>query len=208
MLKRIIAVVFLGVLASLQLQAKDGMYLLSDIPELMPQLLIAGCECNGQQLYSADGTSLANQVAHFGRGCSSEIISKNGLLLTNYHCAHGSIQSVSSVEHDYLKKGFWAKNYAEELPVEGLAVKVPIKVMDVTKEVLAQLKGLEGEAKAKKLIEIKAKMVKFEKSKAADISAFIREMLGGTKYVLFVSRIFKDIRLVGVPLACLRRCEW
>lgn len=192
-------VVCLVVFSWAQLQAKEGMYLLSDIPELMPQLILAGCDCTGQQLYSADGTSLANQVPHFGRGCSSEIISANGLLLTNYHCAHGGIQSVSSVEHDYLKNGFWAKNYQEELPVEGLAVRIPIKVEDITKEVLARVAGLSGEEKDKKLNGILSKMVQAERAKAEDVYARVREMLGGTKYVLFVSRIFKDVRLVGVP---------
>lgn len=197
--KRIAVVIGLSLFFSLQLQAKEGMYLLSDIPALMPQLIVAGCECTGQQLYSGDGTSLASQVPHFGRGCSSEIVSANGLLLTNYHCAHGNIQSVSSVEHDYLKHGFWAKNYEEELPVEGLSVRVPIKVADVTKEVLAHIAQLSGEAKDKKLNEIISQMVQYEKSKADDISVSVREMLGGTKYVLFVSRIFRDVRLVGVP---------
>lgn len=197
--KRISVIVCLSMFSMMQLQAKEGMYLLSDIPELMPQLLTAGCECMGQQLYSADGTSLANQVPHFGRGCSSEIVSANGLLLTNYHCAHGSIQSVSSVKHDYLRNGFWAKNYAEELPVEGLSVRVPVKVVDVTKEVLARVADLSGEAKTKKLNEVISQMVQYEKAKATDVYAAVKEMLGGTKYVLFVSRIFNDVRLVGVP---------
>lgn len=199
LVKKITVIVCLSMFSLLQLQAKEGMYLLSDIPELMPQLLVEGCQCAGQQLYSADGTSLANQVPHFGRGCSSEIVSANGLLLTNYHCAHSSIQSVSSVEHDYLKNGFWAKNYTEELPVEGLSVRIPIKVEDVTKEVLAYVSGLSGEAKDKVLNKVISQMVQYEKSKAADVYASIKEMLGGTKYVLFVSRIFKDVRLVGVP---------
>lgn len=197
--RKIYTVLFLSLLTTIQLQAKEGMYLLSDIPEMMPQLLIAGCNCTGQQLYSADGTSLANQVPHFGRGCSSEIISSSGLLLTNYHCAHGSIQSVSSVEHDYLKNGFWAKNYDEELPVEGLSVRVPVKVVDVTQEILAHIGDATGEEKSKKQNDIISQMIKFEKEKGNDIYAAVREMLGGTKYVLFVSRIFKDVRLVGVP---------
>lgn len=196
---KITIAICLSVLSLVQLQAKEGMYLLSDIPELMPQLILAGCECTGQQLYSADGTSLANQVPHFGRGCSSEIVSEKGLLLTNYHCAHGSIQSVSSVAHDYLKNGFWAKNYKEELPVEGLSVRVPVKVVDVTKEIQAQLTDLSGKAKEKKLNEVISQMVQYERAKAEDVYAAVREMLGGTRYVLFVSRIFKDVRLVGVP---------
>lgn len=197
--KQMMVLLCFSIVSLAPLQAKEGMYLLSDIPELMPQLIVAGCECTGQQLYSADGTSLANQVPHFGRGCSSEIVSGKGLLLTNYHCAHGSIQSVSSVEHDYLKNGFWAKSYQEELPVEGLSVRVPVKVIDVSKEILSQIKGLSEEAKEKKKGEIVSQMVQFEKSKGNDIVASVREMLGGTKYVLFVSRVFSDVRLVGAP---------
>ncbi|PVX50706.1 dipeptidyl-peptidase 7 [Balneicella halophila] len=197
--KQLLMLLCLGIVTLIPVQAKDGMYLLSDIPEMMPQLIEAGCACSGQQIYSADGTSLANQVPHFGRGCSSEIISANGLLLTNYHCAHGSIQSVSSVEHDYLKNGFWATRFEEELPVEGLSVRVPVKVVDVTTEVLAKLGSLSGEEKENKLNQIVSQMIQFEKSKADDVAASVREMLGGTKYVLFVSRIFRDVRLVGAP---------
>lgn len=186
-------------LTTLSLSAKEGMYLLSDIDKLVTELKADGIQLDAKDIYNLSGTSLMHQVPQFGGGCSSEIISEKGLLLTNYHCAHRSIQSVTTLENDYLTYGFWAKNLEEELPVEGLTVKIPVSVTDVTDAIQKATAGLTGKEEVSARQKTIQSLVEEAKKKTTDLHVVLREMLGGTKYVLFVSKVYKDIRLVGVP---------
>src|SRR5690606_852800 len=95
-----------------------------------------GMKMSAEDIYSVNQSSLKDAVPQFNGGCTSEVISPNGLLLTNHHCGYGEIQSHSTVEHDYLQDGFWAKTYEEELPNEDLEVTFIVSINDVTKEVL------------------------------------------------------------------------
>ena len=94
-----------------------------------------GCKLKPEDIYSAEKSSLKDAIVVFGGGCTGEIVSPNGLLFTNHHCGYSSIQKLSSVEHDYLKDGFWAQNNAEELPAEGLSVRFVRHIFDVTAEI-------------------------------------------------------------------------
>ena len=103
--------------------ADEGMWLLPLIKKMnAKEMKELGCELSAKDIYNANGSSLKNSIVQFGNGCTGEIISKQGLLVTNHHCGYGNIQKLSSVEHDYLKDGYWAMSRGEELPCEGLTV--------------------------------------------------------------------------------------
>ena len=110
-------------LATLSIHADEGMWMLTD---LKTQNAVAmrelGLEIPVEEVYNTNGLSLKDAVVHFGRGCTGEVISSEGLVLTNHHCGYGAIQQHSNVEHDYLTEGFWAMNRDAELPTPGLTV--------------------------------------------------------------------------------------
>ena len=110
-----IAFALIALIFSLNLSAKEGMWLPHLLAQLnQPEMERLGLQISAEDIYSVNRSSLKDAIVHFGGGCTSEIISPNGLLLTNHHCGYGVIQSHSSVEHDYLKDGFWAMNFSEE----------------------------------------------------------------------------------------------
>ena len=139
MRKQILFVLFS--LATLSIHADEGMWMLTD---LKTQNAVAmrelGLEIPIEEVYDANGLSLKDAVVHFGGGCTGEIISSEGLVLTNHHCGYGAIQQHSNVEHDYLTDGFWAMNRDAELPTPGLTVTFIDRILDVTDYVNEQLK--------------------------------------------------------------------
>ena len=113
--------------------ADEGMWLLPLLEKMNAKdMKKHGCKLSPKQIYNADGVSLKDAIVQFGGGCTGEIISDEGLLVTNHHCGYSNIQALSSVEHNYLQDGFWAMNRSEELPCEGLTVKFLESVTDVT----------------------------------------------------------------------------
>lgn len=158
-----------------------------------------GMKMSAEDIYSVNQSSLKDAVPHFNGGCTSEVISPNGLLLTNHHCGYGEIQSHSTVENDYLQDGFWAKSYAEELPNEDLDVTFIVSINDVTKEVLNGVDALKTEADKKKLIE--KNIANLQKSFAREDwqNVMVRTFYEGNQYMLFVTETFEDVRLVGAP---------
>ena len=132
----------LGVAAILPSKADEGMWLLPLLEkqnvEMMKQ---RGLELEIKDIYNPDSISLKDAVVRFGSGCTGEVISPNGLVLTNHHCGYGAIQNHSSVEHDYLTDGFWAKNYGEELSNPGLTVTFIDNIEDVTDFVKNELEN-------------------------------------------------------------------
>ena len=122
--------------SSLNLKADEGMWLLPMLKKFNIQAMTEkGLELTAEDIYSINNSSLKDAIAHFGGGCTSEIVSDKGLLLTNHHCGYGAIQRLSTVEHDYLANGYWAMNLKEELPAKGLTVTFIDQFVDVTVEV-------------------------------------------------------------------------
>ena len=122
-----------GLQDQLSALADEGMWMLPLLQKMNADAMKElGCELTPKQIYDINNSSLKDAIVQFGRGCTGEIISKEGLLVTNHHCGYGNIQKLSSVEHDYLKDGFWAMNRNEELPCEGLTVTFLEYVKDVT----------------------------------------------------------------------------
>ena len=128
-------------LAALTAHADEGMWMLTDLQAQNAAVMRdLGLEIPIEQVYSPDGIALKDAVVHFGGGCTAEVISAEGLVLTNHHCGYGAIQQHSSVEHDYLTDGFWAMNREEELPCKGLTITFIDRILDITSYVNEQLK--------------------------------------------------------------------
>ena len=164
--------------------------------EEMAQL---GMKMSVKDIYDVNNSSLKDAIAHFGGGCTSEIISPNGLLLTNHHCGYGVIQSHSSVENDYLKDGFWAMNYDEELPNERLTATFIKRIDDVTEAVFMGVEDTMDEAEKMKIINQNILKVNKEVQKEEWQDSYVRSFFKGNQYLLFVTEVFKDVRLVGAP---------
>ncbi|WP_299777670.1 S46 family peptidase [uncultured Formosa sp.] len=158
-----------------------------------------GSKLSADDIYDVNHSSLKDAIGHFNGGCTSEVISKQGLLLTNHHCGYSQIQSHSSLENDYLKDGFWAKSFDEELPNNGLYVEFIVRIEDVTAQVLEGVtKDMTAKEKQAKTdgnsnrIQAATKKEDWQNTK-------IKSFFKGNQYFLFVTERFNDIRLVGAP---------
>ena len=165
--------------------ADEGMWLPSLIKERIKEMRKVGFKLKASDIYSDEKPSLKDAVMQFGGGCTGEFVSPDGLLLTNHHCGYASIQKLSSVEHDYLTDGYWAKSRAEELPVPGLTITLLVKMEDVTARIAA------GESR-QAIIDAAKKEHNTDK-------ASVESMYYGNQHYLFVYRTFRDVRLVGAP---------
>ena len=201
--------ILLSVLAaalSLPAVADEGMWLLPLLQQQkFPEMQALGLKLQDYDIYSPDSASLKDAVVIFGGGCTGEIVSPDGLLLTNPHCGYGQIQQHSTLEHDYLTDGFWATTREQELPNPGLTVTFIDKIEDVTDYVKKELekdtdpqsmnflspKYLNGLAKAK----VGEKFLQDNPGTEVEIKAFY----GGNVYYMFTKKIYSDIRLVGAP---------
>ena len=199
MKKLLFLFVFLAVAAT-GLRADEGMWLPSEIILKIKDMQAKGFKLTAEDIYSVNNSSLKDAVVHFGGGCTGEIISNEGLLITNHHCGYGQIQSHSSVEHDYLRDGFWAMTREQELPNPGLTVSFLEYMKDVTDEVL---KGYKPNMPEAKRIEIVAKNSKAIEEKAVkegkSLRATVKPLYYGNQYFLYVFKVFTDVRLVGAP---------
>lgn len=158
-----------------------------------------GMKMTAEDIYDVNKSSLKDAIVHFNGGCTSEIISNQGLILTNHHCGYDAIQSHSSVEHDYLQDGFWAKNKQAELPNPGMVATLIVSINDVTTQVLEGVASLSSEAEKQKKIQENITKVQNTFTKESWQEAKIRTFYEGNQYILFVTETFKDIRLVGAP---------
>jgi len=158
-----------------------------------------GSKLSAQDIYDVNNSSLKDAIGHFNGGCTSEVISSQGLLLTNHHCGFSQIQSHSSLENDYLKDGFWAMNLEDELPNEGLYVEFIVRIEDVTTQVLAgvtdDMSAKEQQSKIDKNSAAAQKKVAKEAWQNTKVKSFYK----GNQYFLFITERYEDIRLVGAP---------
>jgi len=186
---------------NLNTKADEGMWLPSLVGKLnIHKMNSIGCNLTAEQIYSINHSSLKDAVVALDRGsCTAEMISADGLLLTNHHCGFGEIQEHSSVEHDYLKDGFWAMKREEELSNPGKTVTFLISMEDVTEQVLKSVTDSMDENM--RLTKIREAGAKIEKEAKGDTGyeTRVRSLFESNKYFLFVSQTFKDIRLVGAP---------
>lgn len=186
--------------------ADEGMWMLTDLKKQNAAVMYdMGLDISIDDVYSPDNISLKDAVVHFGGGCTGEVISAEGLVLTNHHCGYGYIQQHSSVEHDYLTDGFWAMTREQELPCEGLTITFIDKILDVTNYVKEQLKKDEDPEglnylSPSYLSKVAARFAKKEKIKPDEFTVLeLKPFYGANKYYLFVKTVYKDIRMVGAP---------
>ena len=187
--------------AALQpLKADEGMWLPALISQRIADMQAKGLKLSAEDIYSVNHSSLKDAVVLFGGGCTGELVSDEGLLFTNHHCGYSYIQRHSSVAHDYLKDGFWAKNRSEELVNPGLTVRFLVKMEDVTAVVLKGDKPKLTEEKRNALIRknIDA-LCKQEADPQKGLVAQVSALYYGNQYFLYVFQEFRDVRLVGAP---------
>ncbi|MCX6232368.1 MAG: S46 family peptidase [Bacteroidetes bacterium] len=181
-------------------KADEGMW----IPMLLEQLnqkemQTMGMKITAEDIYSINHSSLKDAILLFGSGCTAEIVSNQGLIFTNHHCGYSSIQSHSSLEKDYLTHGFWAMKQSEELTNPGLTATMLVRMEDVTAKVLAVVNTTMTEDQRDKAIEKISKEIAQHAVKGTHYAASVKPFYYGNQYYLFVTEIFKDIRLVGAP---------
>ncbi len=199
-LRSSVLVALLVIISRLTLIGGEGMW----IPMLLQQMnekemQEMGMKITAEDIYSINKSSLKDAILLFGRGCTSEIISKDGLLLTNHHCGFGNIQKHSTVDHDYLTDGFWAMNKGEELPNPGLTATLLIEMREVTDSIL---QGVDEKMSMKeRQLQIKANTVRLTSNfeKDSPYKASVKPFFKGNAYYMLITEVFKDIRLVGAP---------
>ncbi|WP_417558662.1 S46 family peptidase [Mesoflavibacter zeaxanthinifaciens] len=160
-----------------------------------------GSMLTADDIYSVNKSSLKDAIGHFNGGCTTEVISPKGLILTNHHCGYSQIQSHSSLENDYIKNGFWAMNLDEELPNEGLFVEFIVRIEDVTNDVLAGVTDEMSEKEKQSIIDKNSNKVQAYYDKEAWQDSKVKAFYKGNQYFLFITERFEDIRLVGAPPA-------
>ncbi len=181
-------------------RADEGMWLLPLLEKLnintMHQM---GCELTAEDIYSINHSSLKDAIVNFGGYCSGEIISAQGLLLTNHHCGYDAIQQHSSVEHDYLTTGFWATTRDEELPTPGLSVTFLVRIEDVTDRIEPVLNpGMTEEARADSIDRISTAIAR-EAIAGTHYQAAVESFYSGNRFYLLVYENYPDVRMVGAP---------
>jgi len=158
-----------------------------------------GFKLTAEDIYSVNRACMKDGVMIFGGGCTAELISPEGLLITNHHCGYGRIQAHSSLEHDYLTDGFWAMSRDEELPNPGLTVTFLKYMEDITDKVLSGVKKKMSEEERNEIIEANIAEIVAGASEGNHYSAFVRPFYMGNQYFLFVNETYRDVRLVGAP---------
>ena len=190
----------LGIIAETAASADEGMWLPSLISERIGDMQSKGFRLSAEDIYSVNQASLKDAVVLFGRGCTGEVVSAEGLLLTNHHCGYSQIQKHSSVEHDYLRDGFWALTRNEELPNKGLTVSFLERMEDVTSRVLEGGTPALTETKRDSIVKANTvRLVKEATSEGRGLRATVESLYYGNQYFLFLYREYSDVRLVGAP---------
>ncbi|MGM9766346.1 MAG: S46 family peptidase, partial [Candidatus Cryptobacteroides sp.] len=181
-------------------EADEGMWLPSLISGRIADMQSKGFHLEAKDIYDINQASLKDAVVLFGRGCTGEVISPEGLLLTNHHCGYGQIQKHSSVEHDYLKDGFWAMSRDEELPNKGLTVSFLERMDDVTEAVLKGYDTSMSEDDRNAIVSRNsADLIKKATEGGNGLRATVEPLYYGNQYFIFIYKEFQDVRLVGAP---------
>ena len=199
-MKRRLLIAIAALLAVIPASADEGMWLLPLLEKMnIKTMQQMGCQLSAEDIYSINHSSIKDAIVHFGGGCTAEMISAEGLLVTNHHCGYGSIQKLSSVEHDYLTNGYWAMNRNEELPAEGLTVTFLESFTDVTKTIEKALSKVAEADRDSVMKAVNASLVSNAVGSDKYLRAYVSSLYGGNAYYLIVEKIYKDVRFVGAP---------
>ncbi|MGM0464658.1 MAG: S46 family peptidase, partial [Bacteroidota bacterium] len=200
-MKRLLSILIALIVSfNMSVRADEGMWLLPLLEQLnMGTMTEMGLELSAEDIYSINQSSIKDAIVIFGGGCTAEIVSSQGLLLTNHHCGYGQIQSHSSVEHDYLKDGFWAMSKQEELPNPGLSATFLVRIEDVTDRVLSNVTDGMSESERSETINSVRGEIADEATEGNNYNASVSSFFGGNNYYLLVYERYSDVRLVGAP---------
>lgn len=180
--------------------AKEGMWIPSRIQAMVADDMQAmGMKISAEELYAINQSSIMDAVVHFGGGCTSVLVSDEGLLLTNHHCGYSRIQSHSTLENNYLKDGFWAMKKEDELPNNNLTASIIKEIRDVSEEVLSAVPENASEKQRNEAISKKIDELIKEATADSHYEAYIKPFYFGNQYLMFINETFKDVRLVGAP---------
>lgn len=182
------------------LKADEGMWLLPLLKQLnMGHMNELGLELSAEDIYSINNSSIKDAIVIFGGGCTGEIISDKGLILTNHHCGYSVIQSHSTLENDYLTDGFWANTMDEEISSPGLSVTFLIRIEDVSDRVLNELKPEMTEQERNAAAGMVSRTIEQEATSGTNYFARVQPFFGGNQYYLMVYERYNDVRMVGTP---------
>jgi hypothetical protein len=200
-MKKIFLCFLISALFVSQTKADEGLWLLPLIEKLnIKDMKTAGCKLSAKDIYSINTSSIKDAVVIFGGGCTGEIISDQGLVLTNHHCGYGAIQQHSSVEHDYLKDGFWAKNKSEEKATPGLSVRFLERIENVTDKIIPAVQNVKSEDERVKIInKLSDSIAKSAANELPYLRTSVVPMFAGNDYYLVVYKVYSDVRMVGAP---------
>ena len=199
-MKKFIVLALVSFLFVFRLLADEGMWLPLLLEQLNEkQMQARGLKLTARDLYDINHTSLKDAIVHFGGGCTAELVSPEGLLLTNHHCGYSEIQQHSTLEHDYLTDGFWAKSREEELPCPGLSVSFLIRMDDVTSEVMSVLSPEMSNKQRNAAIALVSRRIAEKAVEGTWYKAQVKPFFNGNQFYLLVYETFEDVRLVGAP---------
>ena len=199
-MKRLLSIFIISLVLLPLAKADEGMW----IPILLEKynfedMQKKGFKLTAEDIYSINNASMKDAIVIFGRGCTGEMISDQGLLITNHHCGYGQIQKHSSLEHDYLTDGFWAMSKEEELANPGLSVTFLISMEDVTERILQDITDDMTESERSSLISKHIEELEERAVEGTHYEARVEQFYQGNQYFLFINEVFTDVRLVGAP---------
>ena len=199
-MKKLFSLIAAVVLTMTVARADEGMWLPYSLNgQNLAEMQAMGCKLTAEQIFSFNQPSIKDAIVQFGGGCTGEIISPEGLLLTNHHCGLSFVQKLSSIEHDYLTDGFWAKSKGEELPNPGLTVSFLKKVEDVTDAVLQGVTAETSEADREELIGKNSRQIEKDRKGDRKVRIEIVPFYSGNQFILFEYEVYRDVRLVCCP---------
>lgn len=186
----------------LPVQANEGMWFLMHIERLnYRDMQKMGLQLTPEEIYSINNASLKDAIVQFNRGCTAEIISDSGLVLTNHHCGYSQIAELSTAENDYLTNGFWAGNNAEELKPKKLSVRFFVRMDDVSKRILNLVNDTMTEAEREATINHEIAKIEQENNEGGKFTVSVKSFYQGNEFYYFVYQDYNDVRLVGTPPA-------
>jgi len=187
------------VLLSIQSFADEGMYMPFSLKKNYKDMVKSGLEMSYKKMYDTKKPSIKDAIVSLGGFCTAEIISSQGLMLTNHHCGYDAIRENSTPENDFLTDGFWAANHDEERPIPGLTASIMVEMRDVTKQVKAVLRdGMDEDERNLAIKKISTELAK-EAIEGTDYDAYVESFYEGNEFYLIINEVFKDVRLVGAP---------
>ena len=195
--KLLSCVVLIGM--ALHAWADEGMWLPMLVKRLNAEdLQKAGCKLTPEEIYDVNNSSLKDNIIHL-EFCTAELVSPNGLMLTNHHCAMSGIQANTTIKNNYLDRGFWARNFSEDLPIPNQTASVLNRMEDVTSQALKGVADSMKYEERKKIIDKNVAEIEKKASENGTYRTFVRDMFAGNQYILFVMTQYKDVRLAGFP---------